>query len=430
MSLRGMPSATGASRNQPLTSRPSLRLRRDLRRSLRGGHPWVYREALHPPARLPTGSVVDLLDEGGQFVARGLFDAASPIAFRAYTLDEREAIDAALFFRRLQRALALRQDLFSATPQPTDAYRWCHGEGDQLPGLVIDRYGDVAVLVLDGGSDSADPQATPLVQPFVPDIVSALVELGKSFGLRAIYQRHQRRSGGSGELLWGTLPDPPQGCKPGEVIVCEHGVRFVVDLVHGQKGGLFLDQRENRLHLRRYVAGRTLWNGFSYTGGFSLHAALAGATRVISVDRASPAIVAARRNFVLNGLDPSGHGFLAADVFQELQAALQRGERFDVVLVDPPSFAPNERSVPAALSAYRELHRLALSAVAPQGFLIAASCSSHVPEATFITTLVSAAEATGRALRIVETHGQPADHPSPPAFSEGRYLKFIVMAVD
>lgn len=428
MSLRGMPSATGP--GQKLGSRPSLRLRRDLARSLRGGHPWVYRDALHPPPRLPTGSVVDLLDEGGQYVARGLYDAASPIAFRAYTLDAQEAMDSALFFRRLQRALALRQALFDRTAEPTDAYRWCHGEGDRLPGLVIDRYGDVAVLILDGGSDSGDAQAAPLLQAFLPDIVAAVVELGQAFGLRAVYRRHQRRTGGSGELLWGTLPSPAVDCKPGELIVHEHGVRFVVDIVHGQKGGMFLDQRENRLHLRRYVAGRTLWNGFCYTGGFSLHAAMAGATRVISVDRASPAIVAARRNFALNGLDATRHGFVAADVFQELQSALQRGERFDIVLVDPPSFAPNERSVPAALAAYRELHRLALSVVAPQGTLIAASCSSHVPEAAFITTLVSAAEATGRPLRIIETHGQPADHPSPPAFSEGRYLKFIVMAVD
>jgi len=430
MSLRGMPSATSAGRQEQLSSRPSLRLRRDLLRSLRGGHPWVYRDALHPPPRLPMGSVVDLLDEGGQFIARGLYDAASPIAFRAYTLDAQEAIDAALFRRRLRRALSLRQALFAAAREPTDAYRWCHGEGDLLPGLVIDRYGDVAVLVLDGGSDNGDAQAAPLLHAFLPDIVAAVAELGQEFGLRAIYQRHQRRSGGSGELLWGSLPPAPESGKPGEIIIHEHGVRFLVDIVHGQKGGLFLDQRENRLHLRRYVAGRTLWNGFSYTGGFSLHAALAGARRVISIDRASPAIVAARRNFVLNGLDPSQHGFVAADVFQELQAALQRGERFDIVLVDPPSFAPNERSVPSALAAYRELHRLALSAVAPQGFLIAASCSSHVPESTFITTLVSASEATGRPLRIVETHGQPADHPSPPAFPEGRYLKFIVLAVD
>lgn len=414
-----------------LSRPPSLRLRRDLSRSLRGGHPWVYREALLPPPRLPAGSVVDLLDEGGQFLARGLFDPASPIAFRAFSLDPREAIDGRLIHARLARALALRQQLFATDSGRTDAYRWCHGEGDLLPGLVIDCYGPVAVLVLDGGGDSDSPAAgqAPL-SAFLPDIVEAVRTLGQPLGLCAIYQRKQRRSGGAGTLLWGELPPPPPDGKPGEIIVHEHGVRFFVDIVHGQKSGLFLDQRENRLRLRRYVAGRSLWNGFAYTGGFSLHAALAGAKRVITVDRASPAVVAARRNFVLNGLDPGQHEFLAVDVFQELDAALRRGERHDVVLVDPPSFAPNERSLPAAIAAYRELHRLALSLVAPGGTFVAASCSSHVDEAAFVTTLVSAAEATGRRLRILEVHGQPADHPSPPAFSEGRYLKFVVMAVD
>lgn len=413
-----------------LSALPRLRLRRDLSRSLRGGHPWVYREALAPPPRLPAGSVVDLLDESGQFLARGIYDPASPIAFRVFSLDPGEAIDGRLIHARLARALALRQQIFAAESQRTDAFRWCHGEGDLLPGLVIDCYGPVAVVVLDGGgeNDSATGQA-PLAA-FLTDIVDAVRTLGQPLGIRAIYQRKQRRSGGSGALLWGELPPPPPDGKPGEIIVHEHGVRFFVDVVHGQKSGLFLDQRENRVRLRRYVAGRSLWNGFAYTGGFSLHAALAGASRVITVDRASPAVVAARRNFVLNGIDPSPHEFLAADVFHELDAARRRGERHGVVLVDPPSFAPNERSLPAALAAYRELHRLALELVAPGGILVAASCSSHVAEAAFVTTLVSAAEATSRRLRILEMHGQPADHPSPPAFSEGRYLKFVVMAVD
>ena len=423
-----MPSSASA---VELGQAPTLRLRRPLSRSLRGGHPWVYREALLPPPRLPAGRVVDLLDEGGQFLARGLYDPASPIAFRVYTLDPHEAVDGRLIRARLARALALRQQSFATDAVPTDAFRWCHGEGDLLPGLVIDCYGPVAVVVLDGGgeSESAAAGQAPLLA-FLPDIIEAVRTLGQPLGIRAIYQRKQRRSGGSGTLLWGELPPPPPDGKPGEIVVREHGVRFFVDIVHGQKSGLFLDQRENRLRLRRYVAGRTLWNGFAYTGGFSLHAALAGASRVITVDRASPAVVAARRNFVLNGLDPSAHEFLAADVFQELAAAHGRGERHGVVLVDPPSFAPNERSLSAALAAYRELHRLALSLVMPDGLFVAASCSSHVDEAAFVSTLVSAAEVTGRRLRILEVHGQPADHPCPPAFSEGRYLKFVVMAVD
>lgn len=418
--------ATAAAQLSPAV----VRLRRDLTRSLRAGHPWVYRDALAQPPRLPAGSVVDVQDERGQFLARGLYDPASPIAVRVYTLDPRETIDASLFHARLQRALRLRQLLFANDAGRTDCFRWCHGEGDLLPGLIVDLYRDVAVVVLDGAGDGSDGAAVSPLLPYRAQIVAALADLGRTLGLVAIYQRHQRRAGGHGELLWGALPPPPSDGREGEIIVHEQGVRFFVDIVHGQKSGLFLDQRENRLRLRRYVAGRTLWNGFAYTGGFSVHAALAGATRVVTVDRASPAVTAARRNFVLNGLDPSAHDFIAGDVFKELAALHARGQTYDVVLVDPPSFAPNERSVPSALAAYRELHRLALLAVAPGGFLIAASCSSHVPETEFMTTICAASEATGRRLRTLEVQGQPQDHPSPPAFPEGRYLKFIVLSAD
>jgi 23S rRNA (cytosine1962-C5)-methyltransferase len=164
-----------------------------------------------------------------------------------------------------------------------------------------------------------------------------------------------------------------------------------------------------------------------------VYAALGGARRVVSVDQAAPALVAARRNFAENGVPPEEHGFFAEDAFTHLQAAAARGQRYDLVIVDPPSFAPTERAVPTALSAYRELHRLAVSIVAPGGLLCAASCSSHVPEAAFLTTLTAPPSRRNdplRRLRILEVHGQPADHPSPPAFPEGRYLKFVLLAVD
>jgi 23S rRNA (cytosine1962-C5)-methyltransferase len=403
-------------------------LRRDLERSLRSGHPWIYREALAAPGGLPSGSVVDLCDAGGQFIARGLYDPASPIAFRAYTLDLDEAVDEALFYRRLERALALRRGLLSDESDPTDAFRWCYGEGDFLPGLIVDVYGPVAVLVFDGGDHGP-------ARRFRQTIVDAVAALGRELGICAIYERLQRRAGGGGELLWGKLPGAGGS---GELIVSEHGVRFHVDVVHGQKSGLFLDQRENRRIIRRYARGRSIWNGFSYTGGFSVYAALGGARRVVSVDRAGPALLAARQNFVLNGLDPDAHGFFTDDAFTHLAAAVSRGDRHDLVIVDPPSFAPTEKAVPTALAAYRELHRLALELVAPGGLLCAASCSSHVTETAFLSTLIPSEKpglgpskkSAGRKLRILELHSQPADHPTLPAFPEGRYLKFVLLAAD
>lgn len=403
---------------------PQVQLVKNLVRSVREGHPWVYREALSAPAGLPTGSAVDLVDRAGRFLGRGLYDAESPIALRVFTLDRDEALDAELVRRRLAAAWALRRrtvdGIGSSGEDATDAFRLCHGEGDRLPGLVIDIYASVAVLICDGAA----------AQSLVPAATDAVLELLAEQGVNAVYERLQRRGGGGGRLVRGELPAPPANDgRPGEVLVREHGMKLLVDVVHGQKTGLFIDQRENRRRVRRCAAGLTVWNGFSYTGGFSVAAALGGARRVVTIDRAAPAIETARRCFAQNGIDPAGHGFVVADVFEELSALRRRGERYGLVIVDPPSFAKAEREVPAAIAAYRELHRLALDAVEPGGLLAAASCSSHVPEPAFMGTLTEAAAAAERGLRILEIRGQPADHPTLPAFPEGRYLKFILCAV-
>ncbi len=409
---------------------------KNLQRSVQAGHPWLYREALEIPSGLATGQVVDLCERNGRFLGRGLYDGESPIALRLYTLDRSEEVDAALVLRRVQAALRARRGAIDAAS--TDAFRLCHGEGDFLPGVVIDRYDSVAVVLFDGAAARA----------LLPAVVAAVRALAPELGITALYERNQRRQGGGGQLLYGELPSPerrpdasvpekprpaessPPELQPGELVVREHGMRFLVDIVHGQKSGLFLDQRENRRLIRRYAAGLSVWNGFAYTGGFSVAAGLGGARRVVTVDSAAPAVAAARRNFALNQLDPSAHEFYADDVFVHLQRVAQRGVVYDLVIVDPPSFAPTHRALPTALAAYRELHRLALAAVAPGGLLAAASCSSHVPEAEFLATLLDAAQQTRRRLRILEIHGQPADHPTLPAFPEGRYLKFILCRAD
>ncbi|MFO0574463.1 MAG: class I SAM-dependent rRNA methyltransferase [Polyangia bacterium] len=408
---------------------PQVLLTRNLVRSIQSGHPWLYREALQAPPGLQAGTVVDLVDRAGRFLGRGLYDAESPIALRLFTLDRGEAVDAALVHRRLAEALALRRRTVEGLGEQTNAFRLCHGEGDRLPGLVIDVYDHIAVLICDGAA----------AQSLVPAATAAVLELLADLGVRAVYERQQRRSGGGGRLLHGELAPrqagstddslrPGDPLRPGEVLVREHGMRLLVDVVSGQKTGLFIDQRENRRRIRGCAAGLTVWNGFSYTGGFSVAAALGGARRVVTVDRAAPAVETARRSFGHNQLDPAAHGFVVADVFEELSAMHRRGERFDLVIVDPPSFAKAEKDVPAALSAYRELHRLALDAVQPGGLLAAASCSSHVDENAFLGTLTEAATAAGRPLRFLEIHGQPADHPTLPAFPEGRYLKFVLCA--
>jgi 23S rRNA (cytosine1962-C5)-methyltransferase len=376
-----------------------VRLKKELARAIRGGHPWIYADALDVPRGLAMGSVVEIIGKNGNFLARGLYDSRSPIAVRIYTLDVKEQLDAAFFRRRLAAALSSRK--FAAH---TNAFRWCNGEGDLLPGVVVDLYDHVAILRLDGDA----------IRAFREPLAAAIAEL------HSVTHVYERSRGGRGEALHGGAP-------PNPVEIRENDVRFAVDVVHGQKTGFFLDQRENRRALQGWARDLEVANLFAYTGGFSVYAALAGARRVATVDSAAPAIEAARANFRLNGLDPEAHEFACEDAFAWL--ARQTG-RFGLVVTDPPSFAPSEKSVGRALSAYRDLNALALDAVKRGGLLAAASCSSHVGLEAFLGALRDAGEKARRPLRILEVRSQPADHPSLPAFPEGRYLKFVLLRTD
>lgn len=380
------------------------RLRKDLSRHVRAGHPWIFADALVARPDAPTGAVVDLLGTDGRFLARGLYDASSPIAVRVFTLEAREALDAALVRRRLAEALVARRGVID--PTETDTFRWCNGEGDLLPGVVVDVYAHVAVVRLDGESARA-------VLPFV---VQAVVELGRPLGVTEVIERSR---GARSARLHGAA-------ELSVVEVREHGVRFAVDVLHGQKTGSFLDQRENRRAIRPFARGEEVANLFCYTGGFSVQAALGGARRVCSVDSAAGALASARDNFVLNGLDPARHAFECEDAFAWLERVRAEGRRFGLAVVDPPSFAPSERSVARALAAYRDLFAASLQVIETGGVLCASSCSSHVDAEAFLGTLRDAASKARRPLRVLEVRGQPGDHPTSPAFPEGRYLKFVV----
>lgn len=399
-----------------LASEPVATLRRDLTRALRSGHPWIYREALAIPPGLRTGESVAVQDAGGRFVARGRYAADSPLAVRVYTLDPAEAVDDALLRRRLGQALALRRAALDV--RETSAFRLCNGEGDLLPGVVVDVYDTVAVVRFDDAAAAAWREAlvAALRGPELSDVsITAVIERGR---------------GAQAAVLFGAAPS-------GEVTIREHGTPMLVDVMQGQKTGLFLDQRENRRLLRRYAAGRSVLNCFSYTGGFSLQAALGGASQVTSVDTARAALETGRRCFAANGLEAAPVGattgryqFLSEDVFVHLRRAVACGVRHGLVVVDPPSFAPSEKTLPRALAAYRELFALALGTVAPGGLLAASSCSSHVDANAFLEAVAAAGQAAGRSLRLLEFPGQPADHPTLPAFPEGRYLKFALLAAD
>jgi 23S rRNA (cytosine1962-C5)-methyltransferase len=337
-----------------------------------------------------------------------VYDPGSPIAVRIWSRSAE--LDAELFDRRLARAIAVRRELFA--DGATTAYRLLNGEGDRTPGVVIDRYADVAVLRLDGEA----------IRAVLPILARDLETRLRAEGITTLLERAGRH-----EVVTRFGPVRARAS------VEEHGVPFVVDLAHGQKTGAFLDQRENRRRVAEIVGRRTsaglgtrVLNLFSYAGGFSQRAALAGAV-VTSVDIAAAAHATAQESFRLAGVDPSHHEFVTADAFTWLESAKKRGSRWDIVVSDPPSFAPNERTKPKALAAYRALHRACAAVLAEGGVLVAASCSSHVTAEDFATTLDDAALERSD-LRLLELHGPPADHPTLPAFAEGRYLKCAVLA--
>jgi len=280
-----------------------------------------------------------------------------------------------------------------------------------MPGFVVDRYDAVAVLRTDG--DAASARAGDLADALWPEL--------KARGVSSLVHR----TGDKGETprierIRGS--DPPES-----TVVHEWGIPFVVDIARGQKTGAFLDQRENRRRVGELARGRRVLNLFSYAGGFSLHAALGGATHVTSVDVSAGAHSSAQASFRAAGVNPASHAFVTADVRAFLDGARQRGERWDLIISDPPSYAPSERSVPRALAAYRGLHRACVDVLEPNGLFCAASCSSHVDLVAFFATLDDVALG-GRQMVVLECRGSGSDHPTLAAFPEGRYLKFVILA--
>jgi 23S rRNA (cytosine1962-C5)-methyltransferase len=386
--------------------RAALWLTKPLRDRIVAGHPWVYDRALAPtPPAVAAGDVVAIADEAGE-VALAFADPESPIRARVLA-PPGTALDAAWTRGRAEAAAARR------TRDPLLAgctgRRLIHGEGDHCPGLVVDVYDTTAVLVFDGHA------AATFWRPRLADVLAGLVRGGARIE-HAWLRGERRRTTGTSSAGEAILGDPAA-----EQTIHEDEARFTVDIRAGQKTGFFLDQRDNRRAIRRHAAGQTVLNLFSYTGGFSLHAALGGATRVTSVDIAPPAIANLQRNVALSGLPAAAHEAVATDAFDFLARAARDQRRWDLVIVDPPSFAPSERARPAALAAYRKLAAAGLAVTAPHGRFALASCSSHVTEADLLDQLATLAP-----LHLRAVAGAASDHPVLPAFPEGRYLKFLL----
>ena len=387
---------------------PDIQLPIHLKQRLAQGHPWVYRTHVPPSVRLLSGTWVKV--RCGGWTGYGLWDANGSIAIRIFS--ERQVPDKKWFYEQVQAAWELRSPL---RQQGCTAYRWLFGEGDGLPGLTVDLYGDYAVI------QTYMESAAGLLD----DLVAAL---SATHSLKGIILRTQHSTDlpeerddepGKGRLFWGQAA-------PKDLTVQEHHLKFQVDLQTGQKTGLFLDHRENRRFLEGWSQDREVLNCFSYTGAFSLYALRGGAKRVVSVDVGRSLAQATTTNIHLNQLDESRHTFVTEDCFTLLSRYVEQKQRFDLLILDPPSFAKSKQNRHAALRAYTKLNALALQCVTPGGLLATASCTSQVSPDAFKEMIAAAGASAGHRLQIIHEAGQPLDHPVPAQFPEGRYLKFVV----
>ena len=390
-------------------SEPTARLllRRGEDRRVRGGHPWIFsNEVDEVQGEILDGELVEVADQRGAFLGIAYYNRRSLIAARMLTRG-RDAIDAAFFVKRFERALAFRKD---ACPGE-QAMRLVYGESDQLPGLIVDRYGDcLAVQVLTLGMESrlADVRSA-LEQVFAP---RGAVYVGDS-SMRELEGLPKRR-----EVWWGNVPE--------RVAVEVSGFPLEVDLVGGQKTGLFLDQRVNRRHAESRAKGRKALDVFCYQGEWAMHMARGGASEVLAIDSSEPALTIARANAERAGL-ADRIGFVRGAAFDELRRLEREGARYGIVVLDPPALIKSRRHLAAGARAYREMNRTAMALLERDGVLVTCSCSHHLEDAMFRQLLLEAARAARRPMRLLEWSGEAPDHPQLLAVPETHYLKCAVL---
>ncbi len=396
---------------------PTLHLKRGKSESLKRYHPWVFSGALQPtPPDLQEGQLVDVADDTGRYIATGHWQIGS-IAVRVLTFRQQD-INRDFWLRRLQQAHRVRQAIGLIRPD-NNAYRLVHGEGDRLPGLVIDIYGNTAVI-------QAHSVGMHLERHLLADCVRQIA------GVHNIYYKsettlpykadlHQE----NGFLLGGA---------PGlDTTALENGLRFNIDWLRGQKTGFFVDQRDNRSLVEHYARGRRVLNMFCYTGGFSVYALRGGAECVHSVDSSAKAVELVKANVALNFPDDTRHQAFCDDAFRFLDHAPapdSSSEAYDLIILDPPAFAKHKDALRNALKGYTRLNAAAFQKIKPGGLLFTFSCSQAVSKEQFRLAVFTAAAQSGRHVRILHQLHQPADHPINIYHPEGEYLKGLVLQVE
>ena len=391
---------------------PRVFLQQGQERRIALGHPWAYSNEIRMDAAakaLPPGSLASLQRIDGKPLGVGTFNPHALIAFRLFAADPGSVIDEGFFVRRLRRAAALRQRLFA---EPF--WRLAHADADGLPGLVCDRFDDVLVMQMN----------TAGAEALAPIILAAA---GEVLHPRAIVLRNDT-SARALEGLDRTV-QVESGTVDGPVALREGGLTFFADIVGGQKTGWFYDQRDSRTFVARLARDATVLDTYCYGGGFAIAAAVAGAAAVVGIDSSEPALALARRAAEANGV-ANRCTFRRAEVFTELERLGRAGERYRIVVADPPAFVKSKKELGSGLRGYRKLARLAAALVEPDGFLFIASCSHNVEAAALLTEAVRGAVAAGRSGRIIREGKAAADHPVHTHLPETAYLKSVVLQLD
>jgi 23S rRNA (cytosine1962-C5)-methyltransferase len=405
-----MPNSSRSLQTQPTERFPTLTLHPNREKSVRNRHPWIFSGAIaHWPQELEDGGLATVSAANGERLGYAYVNRRCSIAARMVAFGDTDPYMA--IRQNLTHAVAFRRKHFD--PAQTNAVRLVNGEGDMLPGLIVDQYADVLVMQI----------STLGMERLKPFVLETLVELTQP---RAIYEksdiaaRYEEGLTDFAGLIYGRDFGP--------LVVTEYGLRFHVDIKHGQKTGLFLDQREMRALVERLCTGRRVLNGFAYTGGFSLYAHRGRAQRVVSVDSSGSALKLAQSNHALNGFSVTDDDFVEADMFTYLRRL--EAAAFDFIILDPPALARKREDVLRAGRAYKDLNRLAIAKVAPGGLVLTSSCSHFVDEKLFGQIVFQAACEAGRQVRIIHRHRQAFDHPVNVFHPEGSYLKSLLLSVD
>ncbi len=390
-------------------------LLKERERTLLRRHPWVFSKAIEKVKGKPAnGEPVEVFGNDGRWLARGAWSPESQIRIRVWTFTRSEQIDIEFFLRRLRAAHQGRQELISRLE--LSAYRLVAAESDGLPGIIIDRYNNFLVCqLLSAGAEYHKQQLFDALKELFPEC--------------SLYERSDvavRKKEGLAErqgVVYGEVP-------PDELVIEENnGTKILVDIKTGHKTGFYLDQRDNRAIAGRYAKGRRVLNCFCYTGGIGVYALQGGATEVVNVDVSEPALALARRNAEINGLDLSAARFEKQDVFKLLRECKERGEKFDMIVLDPPKFAESKSQLEGACRGYKDINLLACQLLNPNGILLTFSCSGLMTSELFQKVVADAALDAGREAQILEHLSQAADHPIGVAYPEGFYLKGLVLRV-